>query len=306
MSFCFDVVVDDSLLALGLGRGNNAKQKYLVSLVNDFEDGAWRNAKFEAFIWDNIAETALSKKERDALQASPHSLLRQAARNLRLAEPGSDPGTGSELAEVVLYGILRHKYGALPVVPKIFYKQNSQDNAKGADSVHIRLEGEDSFSLWFGETKFYNSIEDIRLSAVVASVEASLDSGKLRKENSIITNVSDIDDLDLPQTLRSRIREALSPKVSIDTLKPRIRVPILLLHECSITADASDLTEEYLDAISEFHRARAKSYFTKQNRKLSRSVHKYNELHFYLILFPVPEKKRLVDSFVRTTGFYQD
>ena len=47
---------------------------------------------------------------------------------------------GSELAEILLYGIMHHHYKALPVVPKIFNKQNSNDNAKGADSVHIVLE----------------------------------------------------------------------------------------------------------------------------------------------------------------------
>lgn len=306
MSFSFQVVVDDSLLALGLGIGDVDKRRYLLSVVNDFEDGKWRREKFENFIWDNIAETALSKRDREALEGQPASLLRQAAHNLRLVEAPGDPGRGSELAEIVLYGILKHKYGALPVVPKIFYKQNNQDNAKGADSVHIRREGPDEFSLWFGETKFYNNIDDVRLDKVVESVATSLDSGKLKKENSIITNVSDIDLLDLPNDLRSRIRNALANKESIDELKPHIRVPILLLHECKLTAAASELSQAYVDEVSNFHRERAESYFSKQTSRLSQAVFKYDQIEFHLILFPVPAKAPLVESFLNTAKFYKN
>jgi hypothetical protein len=305
LTLSFRVVVDDSILGLGLGLGDADKRRYLLGLANDFEDGKWRQEKFEDFIWDNVAETALSKRDRDALVGSPGSLLRKAARNLRLVDSPGDPGRGSELAEIVLYGVLKHKYGALPVVPKIFYKQNSQDNAKGADSVHIRREGADGFSLWFGETKFYNSIEDVRLATVVESVAAALDSGKLRKENSIITSVSDIDLLDLPVDLRHRIRDALSNRDSLDDLKPLIRVPILLIHECQITARATELNQAYLDEVSAFHKDRAKSYFEKQATKLAASVFKCDEIEFHLILFPVPSKGPLVTSFLDTAKFHK-
>ncbi|CAH8239063.1 hypothetical protein VAEKB19_520003 [Vibrio aestuarianus] len=90
-----------------------------------------------------------------------------------------DISKGSELAEILLYGIMKHHYGALPVVPKIFYKQNAQDNAKGADSVHLVIKDND-FTVWFGEAKFYNKIEDARLASIVSSVANSLDTKKLK------------------------------------------------------------------------------------------------------------------------------
>ncbi|WP_122582755.1 HamA C-terminal domain-containing protein, partial [Pseudomonas viridiflava] len=124
--------------------------------------------------------------------------------------------------------IMKHKYNALPVVPKIFYKQNAQDNAKGADSVHIVLEGDDDFSLWFGEAKFFNSIEDSRLPSIITSVGNSLKTDKLKKENSIITNIADIDLLEINDQLKKKIKDSLSHQASIDTLKPKINIPILL------------------------------------------------------------------------------
>jgi hypothetical protein len=278
--------------------------KRLLSLLNDFEDGKWRVERFQNFIWDNISETALSHRERAALQAQPSTLLRKAAKNLRLTDSESDIGRGSELAEIVLYGIMKHVYGALPVVPKIFYKQNAQDNAKGADSVHIVVGSNGDYSLWFGEAKFYNNIEDVRLAEIIQSVKNSLATDKLKKENSIVTSVSDLDDLEIDPAVKQSIKDALSSKTSIDVLKSKIHVPILLLHECEFTASAKEFSPEYVNAVKQFHMDRALSYFTRQIEILG-SLHKYSVIHFHLILFPVPNKKDIVDTFVKNVQFYK-
>src|SRR5690554_1881586 len=187
------------------------ENKSVVSMINNFEDTEWRYNHFQNFIWDNIAETSLSNKERESLVNNHHSLLTYAAKNLRLSDKSGDISKGSEIAEIVLYAIMKHHFNALPVVPKIFYKQNAQDNAKGADSVHIVIENNTDFSIWFGEAKFYNSIEDARIPEIITSVENSLLTEKLKKENSIITNLPDIDSLIGDETLRNSIKSALSP-----------------------------------------------------------------------------------------------
>lgn len=306
MPINFDVLIDQSLLELGIGKGlAPVANKRLLSLINDYEDNNWRHDKFDQFIWDNVAETALTVKEREALQGQPHTLLASAAKNLRLTDAEDDIGKGSELAEIVLYGIMRHKYQALPVVPKIFYKQNTQDNAKGADSVHIVLGAEKDFSLWFGEAKFYNSIEDVRLNPIIASVKAALDTAKLKKENSIIVNLTELDRLQLNPEVCAAIKEALDHKHSIDDLKPRINVPILLLHECAITNAATAVTQAHKDAISTYHKDRAVAFFTKQIAALKEVV-RYEDVRFHLILFPVPTKKPIVDRFVKWVTRYKE
>jgi hypothetical protein len=299
MKMDFRIVIDSSFVDIwATSPLTPVANKHLLSLINDFEDGAWRTEKFIQFVWNNIAETALSHRERQALQTQPYSLLTKAAKNLRLSDSEKDIGKGSELAEIVLYGIMKHKYNALPVVPKIFYKQNTQDNAKGADSVHITLGKHGGFSLWFGEAKFYKSIEDARLGEIIQSIENSLATNKLKKENSIVTNVSDLDELDIDPALRQSIKDALSDKASIDDLKSKIHVPILLIHECAITASAKQLEPGYLEAIKKFHLGRAYAYFDKQIGQLHKIVFKYADIHFHLILFPVPEKTALIDIFV--------
>lgn len=278
--------------------------KSVISMINNFEATEWRYNHFQNFIWDNIAETSLSHRERESLVNNHHSLLTYSAKNLRLSDKSGDISKGSEIAEIVLYAIMKHHFNALPVVPKIFYKQNAQDNAKGADSVHIIIENDTDFSIWFGEAKFYNSIEDARLPEIITSVENSLLTGKLKKENSIITNLPDIDSLIGDEALRNSIKSALSPRESIDLIKPKLHIPILLLHECEITQKQSVISDEYKDELIDYHKKRAESFFKKQLNKIS-GIPNYSQIKFHLILFPVPLKKTIVDKFLSMADFYK-
>jgi hypothetical protein len=296
--------MDDTFVTVNTDESlNPINNKCVLSIINDFEDGNWRYSKFQNFIWDNIAETALSHRERSCLVN--HSLLTSAAKNLRLSDKETDIGRGSELAEIFLYGIMKHHFKALPVVPKIFYKQNSRDNAKGADSVHIVVDDTGDYSIWFGEAKFYKSIENARLGSIVESVGNSLLTKKLKKENSIITNVSDIDELIEDDQIRKSIKNALSNKESIDSIKPKLHVPILLLHECAITKSTNSLDDGYRNQLIEYHKQRAQAYFSKQINTLEKGVHLYSEISFHIILFPVPEKDPIVEKFVAAVEFYQ-
>ncbi len=302
----FEILINDTFANTNTdGSLTPVNNKSVLSMINNFEGGKWRYEIFQNFIWDNITETSLSFRERESLVNQSHSLLTSAAQNLRLTDKDGDISKGSELAEIVLYGIMKHHYNALPVVPKIFYKQNAQDNAKGADSVHIVIENGRDFSIWFGEAKFYNSIEDARLGEIVQSVENSLLTDKIKKENSIITNVSDLDLLIGDEPLRTKIKEALSARESIDDLKPKLHIPILLLHECEITKVQTELSDAYKAEIVDYHRRRTESYFKKQINKFG-GLHKYSEIQFHIILFPVPSKKEIVDKFVSIADFYKN
>ncbi len=192
--FDFEVLIDESFAKVATdNKLAPLENKKILSLINDFEDGEWRYKKFQKFLWDNIAETALSHKERQCLVNKSQTELIESAKKLRLTDLESeDIGKGSEIAEILLYGIMKHHYQALPVVPKIFYKQNNKDQAKGADSVHVVLESDNDFSLWLGESKFYNSIEDARLGAIVNSVAEILETDKLKKKiaSSLVLTIS--------------------------------------------------------------------------------------------------------------------
>lgn len=290
----FEVLVGEFL--------DHTQKTALLSLVNGFEDGKWRYPLFQNYIWDNIGQTSLTAKERESLVN--HSLLVAAAKNLRLTDETDSVGEGSELAEIVLYGIMKDYYSALSVVPKIFYKQNPRDNAKGSDSVHIVIENGDDFSLWLGEAKFYNSLENPRFSKIIETVGTSLQTDKLKKENSIITNLSELDAAVENPELRKRIRDLLSDTASIDDLKPKLHVPILLLHECTHTDQCSAMSDEYRRTIAEHHKERAIAYFAKQMESLS-GIHKISEITFHIILLPVPEKAEVVNRFIEGVKYFK-
>jgi hypothetical protein len=194
MKLNFDILFQCSLADIIIKNDIAISNEFILSIINGYEDKKWQYENFKSFIWNNIAETALTQKEREALLDAPFDILKEAAKNLRLVDSDDDPSKGSEIAEIVLYGILKAHYNALSVIPKIFYKQNPNDNAKGADSVHIVLnENEDDFSLWFGEAKFYKSIDNSNLSRIIQSVDSLLQPEKIKKENKIITNIKELD-----------------------------------------------------------------------------------------------------------------
>ena len=280
--------------------------KKVLSLINDFENGKWRSDKFQQFIWNNIKETALSYSERKALiSEGEDSILTEAAKKLRLSESDDDVGRGSEIAEILLYGIMKNHYKALPIVPKIFYKQNTQDYAKGADSVHIVVEDENKFSLWLGESKFYNNIENARLGKIIESVKNSLSLEKLKKENSIITSISDIKEFDeLSGSMKEEIIDFLSQTKSIDKIKPILNIPILLLYECKITKSETHFTPKYQLELKEYHSERATAFFKKQINDCS-DIDMYSEIKFHIILFPVPEKEPIVNKFINKAEVYR-
>lgn len=297
----FDVVVDDILQNLS-SEDINPNNKALLSLVNDYEDGEWRRQKFEHFIWNNIKETALSQTEKEALIGDEQTILTKSAKNLRLLE-GEE--SGGEIGEILLYGIMKKYYSALPVVPKIFYKQNRQDFAKGADSIHITLNSDGTFSLWLGEAKFYNSIDDTRLNSIVGSVHNMFIKDKLRKELNIVTSIKDLELFIKDENLLTQIKHKLSDGISLDEIKQQLHVPILILHECNITKNNSGCYEEYKRKIEEEHIKKAETFMGKQDKKFT-DVYNYNEIKFHLILFPVPDKAILVDRFYKKAMFERD
>ena len=281
---------------------------FLLSVVNGFENGKWREDIFRQFVMNNIAQTGLSADERENICAvDPYSQLTRSIMNLRLVD--KENGQGSEIAEIVLYGIMRYHYHALPVVPKIFYKQNSHDNAKGSDSVHIVIdEDAKDFTLWLGEAKFFNDIADERLYDPISSVFEALSTDKLKKENSIITNVKDLEYVIADLDIRKKVKEVLHRDTSIDEVKKRLHVPIMLLHQCDITQKATELSPEYLEEIKLYHLNRAKRYFMSHNNKQKKEdIYGFENIKFHLILFPVPNKASIVNWFVeRANQIKQD
>jgi hypothetical protein len=302
MSFCPDIDVEV------------IDGREVLSILNDYSDKKWQKQKFLSFIWNNIALTALSKHERDKLVDSSYSTMIAAAKKLRLLDRtnGDQDTEGSELAEIILYGIMHHHYGALPVVPKIFNKQNPQDNAKGADSIHLVPDDSGDFSIWHGEAKFYNSIDDVRLPAIVTSVLNSLEKSAIVNENRIMSSSSDLKIYlkDSPELL-AKVLELLDDEASLDPIKARLNIPILLLHECKITSSHQEMCKEYVQQVLDFQRVRASKFYKKLHKKAEKDDDKntpvinFNKITLHFIFFPVPDKKAIVNDFLTEVDHFK-
>lgn len=61
----------------------------------------------------------MSAQEREKLIDNDYGRLIEAAKHLRLVDKEQN-GKGSEIAEIILYGIMKNHYKALSAIPKIF------------------------------------------------------------------------------------------------------------------------------------------------------------------------------------------
>lgn len=304
----FDILIDDSFVNFNPNSVEITPDTndFLVSVVNGFEEGHWMKKNFQNFIYNNIAETALKAEERIKIVDENYSSIVESAKHLRLIDKDNadeetkkkDKGRGSEIAEIVLYGIMKHHFNAIPAIPKIYYKQNDKLNAFGDDSVHIVITKDNDFQIWLGEAKFYNDLDDKRFGAPLDSIAQMLDPTIIRKEIGILTGLNELDVVlkDNPQMLEL-LKNILKNFTSIDDIKERLHVPILLLHECEITNSATRLNEEYKNKIIAYHYERATVYFRKQIIKF-KDYMDYDKINFHLILFPVPNKSEIVEWFI--------
>ncbi|MGL4767937.1 MAG: HamA C-terminal domain-containing protein [Formosimonas sp.] len=274
----------------------------LLSLSNIFEDGSWKQQNIERFIGNHVHEAALSARERNALIDEPYSLTEESKSKLRHSSSDSK-AEGSELAEICLYGIMKRHYNALPIVPKIFYKQNSRDYAKGADSVHLTIEDND-FSIWMGESKFYSDLNKA-FNEALSSVSELLATNKLKKENSILANLNELNELQqenpkLTDEVKEKIISFLGDSQRcIDKFKPKLHVPIFIMHECGITKSATELTDEYKGKLEDKHSQDAIKFFVKKIETLN-GINKIDCIHFHLILLPIPNKSALTDWYQKS------
>ncbi|MBR5434232.1 MAG: DUF1837 domain-containing protein [Bacteroidales bacterium] len=304
----FNILIDDSFVNFNPNSVEITPDTndFLVSLVNGFEEGHWMKKNFQNFIYNNIVETALKAEERIKIVDDSYSCLVESAKHLRLIDKDGvdeetkkkDKGRGSEIAEIVLYGIMKHHFNAIPAIPKIYYKQNDKMNALGDDSVHIVITKDGDFQIWLGEAKFYNDLDDKRFGEPLDSIAQMLNPAIIRKEIGILTGLNELDvvlrdNLEMLENVKSILKNF----TSIDEIKERLHVPILLLHECEITNCATRLSEEYKKKIIDYHYDRATTYFKKQINKF-KSYIDYDKINFHLILFPVPNKSEIVEWFI--------
>lgn len=98
----FDIVVNTCLADIESRskKSDFDKNDFLLSVVNGFEDGKWREDLFRQFVMNNIAQTGLSADERENIcTIDPYTQITRSIMNLRLVD--CENGQGSEIADAL-------------------------------------------------------------------------------------------------------------------------------------------------------------------------------------------------------------
>ena len=238
----------------------------------------------------------------ELISDSPATSLENAFENLRKVKAKDDSEgkiTDGEVGEIFLYGIMREYYQATVLVPKIFYKQNTNDTVKGGDSVHITLSNNE-VGVWFGESKFYSDINR----AIDDSVKSISDflKNKINKEISISYDSLRLENIkkmliEKPNEELYNELKYLLQKDNIDKLKQYMHIPILILYECDITKSSKSQEELIKRYINDIFKEKSLMLLKKQITKLKENnIFNYESIKFHIILFPCIDKDKIMDN----------
>ena len=300
--FPFDVIIaNEQLCSIAFKYEQTMEEERLLGLANDYEEGKWREELFCDKIIDYLPLCALTAEERAKCQLSYHSLTKRAVNKLRSCSNSTKDSSG-EMGEILLYGIMQHYFHAAESVPKIFYKQNRNDLVTGADSIHIVVE-ENDFSFWLGEAKFYVDLNQAMNSAV-DSVKDILNKTKLSKEKSYISGLIELRTSPSLSMHQKEIENILSGCSSIDNFRRKLHIPILLVCEYKEVKEAQELNDELRQKLRNKYIQSALKFFKKLKLNLAEAMHLSKGVKFHLILFPVPDIKKLNSEFSEMKNCY--
>jgi hypothetical protein len=123
----FKVLINEVFVNIDINNLDIVDNKHVFSLVNDFESGKWRQCEFQEYIWNNIAETALSKEEEKNLVGKSVSILKESAKNLRASVESGNIISLYFLIKISEFGFCKSENSILKSVEKsiIFVCQRS-------------------------------------------------------------------------------------------------------------------------------------------------------------------------------------
>ena len=307
--YYFDIIIDIQLMDLYKEYEEKENFKYdikyfsVLGLTNKYINGEWNLEYFCTFFEDNIIFSALSKEELDSLD-KPKTKLKKAFYNLKEIKKKDNDKieiTDGEVGEVFLYGIMYEYYDAINLVPKIFYKQNRNDNVKGADSVHITISNKE-IGIWFGEAKFYLDIKSA-ISQAVSSISEFFEN-LIYKELSISYPYLKDYKNDIDKESFNKLKYLLKEE-NIDKLKEYLHVPILILYEEEKLKDVKSIDEFISEEINSIFIDNAMSLLKKQIIEFQKhNIFKYESIKIHIIFFPILNKKDIMVEINYIKDFY--
>lgn len=243
-----------------------------------YELGEWRSQQLAKHLLTWLPEFALRYSEWRGLGAhNALQLIGKAAASIYTSDKFQKRG---EFGEILLHVMIRQRFKSVPAISKYYYKDSSNDTVKGFDAVHV-VGDSDTWELWLGEVKFYDSISNA-IRDVVAELQEHTQRDYFRSEFSAITNKIDDDWSDA-----SKLRELINQNTSLDRIFKAVCIPVLLTYDSDAIKNYDIVCDDYTKAFEE-EVLRYHSLFA--SKKLPGNV------IIRLFLMPLKEKKALVQQ----------
>lgn len=247
----------------------------------DYESGEWNYRQFIAWIAEHLPSFALTPEEFTDL--NDRNMLEKLERAAGIIYGRKNiVDRRGEFGELILHGLIRDIYQTTPLISKIFYKTGVGETVKGADCVHVIEKDGEIDSLWLGEAKFYKD-GNAGLTEAVKSVEDMLN--RLANREEFLTIRHHLKDS--TASISKKAEELLSDATSLDKIKAKICVPMLVTYD-------SDVTNAHIADTSVFRQ--------ELNTELQPFIEKYlskttgiKEVDVHIFFMPLKSKKRLVE-----------
>jgi len=182
-----------------------------------------------------------------------------------------------EFGELILHLLLRDFRNTIPLISKMYFKDNHDVPAHGFDGVQISIEGSIK-KLWLGESKLYKSGE-AGISDLLNDIKKHVNEDYIRREFSLISKK-------LPESIPEieYWRNLMDKHQRLDVIFDGIVIPMLCTYNSSIFTRHTDNTRQYfIDFENE-----CKELFEKFDNKRPAS-----QVEIILLLLPVPSKDEL-------------
>lgn len=255
-----------------------------TGVYSDYELGEWNYRKFIAWISEHLLTFALSPEEVRAID--DRNVLEKIERAAaQIYSRGKDSTNRGEIGELILHGLIRDIYKTEPMVSKIYYKSAAGDPVKGADCVHAIFKDNDVDSLWLGEAKFYKDSGD-GIRDAVSSINSFLDRLAGREEFVVIRNYLGKDD-----SKGKRLDVLLSQATSLDDIKAKICIPVLITYESDTTKSHTHHSETFVNELKAEIEPLITSFLEK--------VKSIEEVDIHVFFMPLKDKAALIEMFNR-------
>jgi len=269
-----------------LHKGLDHTRRGHTGIYVNYETNDWNYRSFLVWLQDHIPEYALTYSELAAL--NPRNM---ASLNIKAARLVHDRDKKivkkGEIGELVLHGLIRDVYGTEPLITKVFYKSHPTENVKGFDCVHVIFndETQEIDSLWFGEAKFWTKT-DGAINSAFKSVKGFLEAKKMQKEFLTVRN-----HLDDKNPAKQQAEKLLSEYTSLDEIKAKLCVPVMIAYESEVTGKHSKVDEAFLEAIEAELQTNIDAFLNKF--KLDEDL----DVDIHVFFLPLHDKDKTVEMF---------